>query len=112
MVVKTLLETGKTVVKKPWKKFEKAADEWMEKTQELQESKIKSERIKGSLRVIAPVAPAVPIGFVTGVKGAIEERRAKELKTRGGYQWHDYPWLNPNDEKIDTEKASNFSILP
>ena len=36
MVVKTLLETGKTVVKKPWKKFEKAADKWMEKTHELQ----------------------------------------------------------------------------
>ena len=60
-------------IKKPGKAFERAGDKWFKKTKKLQASKKKSERVRGSLRVIAPMAGAGTLGAVLGAKDAKEE---------------------------------------
>ena len=60
-------------IKKPGKAFERAGDKWFKKTKKLQASKKKSERDRGSLRVIAPMAGAGTFGAVLGAKDAKEE---------------------------------------
>ena len=60
-------------VKKPGKAFERAGDKWFKKTKKLQASKKKSERVRGSLRVIAPMAVTGTVGAVLGAKDAKEE---------------------------------------
>ena len=80
MVAKTLLETGKKVAStltKPGKAFEKAGDKWFTKTKKLQSSEKKSERIRGNLRVIAPMAVAGTAGGISGIKDAKEAIRKR-----------------------------------
>ena len=64
-------------IKKPGKAFTKAGDKWFKKTKKLQASKKKSERIRGNLRVIAPMTGAATTGAYWGVKDALEERRKR-----------------------------------
>ena len=64
-------------IKKPGKAFEKAGDKWYKKTKKLQASKKKSEKIRGNLRVIAPMTVAAGAGAVLGVKDAQEEIRKR-----------------------------------
>ena len=64
-------------VKKPGKAFEKAGDKWYKKTKKLQASKKKSEKIRGNLRVIAPMTVAAGAGAVLGVKDAQEAIRKR-----------------------------------
>ena len=60
-------------LKKPGKAFEKAGDKWYKKTKKLQSSKKKSERVRGNLRIIAPMAVSGTVGAVLGAKDAKEE---------------------------------------
>ena len=60
-------------IKKPGKAFERAGDKWYKKTKKLQTSKKKSERIRGTLRVIAPMTVAAGVGAVSGAKSGMEE---------------------------------------
>ena len=60
-------------LKKPGKAFERAGDKWFKKTKKLQASKKKSERIRGNLRIIAPMTVAGTTGAVLGAKDATEE---------------------------------------
>ena len=60
-------------IKKPGKAFEKAGDKWFKKTKKLQASKKKSERIRGNLRIIAPMTVAGTTGAVLGAKDAMHE---------------------------------------
>ena len=62
-------------LKKPGKALERTGDKWYKKTRKLQTSKKKSEKIRGSLRVVAPMAVAGTAGVVLGVKDAKEEIR-------------------------------------
>ena len=64
-------------VKKPGKAFESAGDKWFKKTKKLQASKKKSEKIRGNLRVIAPMTVAAGVGAVSGVKSGVEEVRKR-----------------------------------
>ena len=64
-------------IKKPGKAFERAGDKWFKKTKKLQASKKKSERIRGNLRVIAPMTVAAGAGAVLGVKDAKETIRKR-----------------------------------
>ena len=64
-------------IKKPGKAFEKAGDKWYKKTKKLQTSQKKSERIRGTLRVIAPMAGAATTGAGLGAKDAQEEIRRR-----------------------------------
>jgi hypothetical protein len=64
-------------VKKPGKAFERAGDKWFKKTKKLQASKKKSEKIRGNLRIIAPMAGAATAGGVLGVKDAQEAIRKR-----------------------------------
>jgi hypothetical protein len=64
-------------IKKPGKAFERAGDKWFKKTKKLQASKKKSERIRGNLRVIAPMAVAGVAGARMGIKDAQEEIRRR-----------------------------------
>ena len=64
-------------LKKPGKAFERAGDKWYKRTRKLQTSKKKSEKIRGSLRVVAPMAVAGTAGVVLGVKDAKEEIRKR-----------------------------------
>ena len=64
-------------IKKPGKAFEKAGDKWFKKTKKLQASKKKSERIRGNLRIVAPMAVGATAGAVMGVKDAQEEIRRR-----------------------------------
>ena len=64
-------------IKKPGKAFERAGDKWFKKTKKLQASKKKSEKIRGNLRVIAPMTVAAGAGAVLGVKDAQEEIRKR-----------------------------------
>ena len=57
-------------LKKPGKAFEKAGDKWYKKTKKLQSSKKKSERVRGNLRIIAPMAVSGTVGAVLGAKDA------------------------------------------
>ena len=64
-------------LKKPGKAFERAGDKWFKKTKKLQASKKKSERIRGNLRIVAPMAGSVAAGAVLGAKDAQEEIRKR-----------------------------------
>jgi len=64
-------------IKRPGKAFTKAGDKWFKKTQKLQASKKKSERIRGNLRIIAPMTGAATTGAYWGVKDALKERRKR-----------------------------------
>ena len=67
-------------IKKPGKIITKAGDKWMAKTKKLQQSKKKIEKIRGNLRIIAPMAVASWAGARTGIKQGEEE-----IKKRGVY---------------------------
>ena len=60
-------------IKKPGKAFEKAGDKWYKKTKKLQKSKKKSERVRGNLRIIAPMTVSGTAGAVLGAKDAKHE---------------------------------------
>ena len=64
-------------LKKPGHAFTRAGDKWYKKTKKLQASKKKSEKIRGNLRVIAPMTVAAGAGAVLGVKAAQEEIRKR-----------------------------------
>ena len=64
-------------VKKPGKAFTRAGDKWYKKTQKLQTSPKKIERIRGNLRIIAPMA----VGAVAGAKMGITDAK-HEIKKR------------------------------
>ena len=64
-------------IKKPGKAFEKAGDKWFKKTKKLQASKKKSERIRGNLRIVAPMSVAAGVGAVSGAKSGMEEVRKR-----------------------------------
>ena len=60
-------------IKKPGKAFERAGDKWFKKTKKLQASKKKSERVRGKLRIIAPMSVAAGVGAYSGAKSGMEE---------------------------------------
>ena len=60
-------------IKKPGKAFTRAGDKCYKKTNKLQASKKKSERIRGNLRIVAPMAVAGTTGAVLGAKDATHE---------------------------------------
>ena len=60
-------------IKKPGQVITKAGDKWMAKTKKLQRSKKKFERIRGNMRIIAPMAVSGTIGLKMGVRDAKEE---------------------------------------
>ena len=64
-------------IKKPGKAFTRAGDKRYKKTKKLQASKKKSERIRGNLRVIAPMTVAAGAGARMGIKDALEEQRKR-----------------------------------
>ena len=64
-------------IKKPGKAFERAGDKWFKKTKKLQRSKKKSERIRGNLRVIAPMTVAGTAGAYSGARSGMEEVRKR-----------------------------------
>ena len=64
-------------IKKPGKAFERAGDKWFKKTKKLQASPKKIERIRGNLRVIAPMTVAAGAGAVSGVKSGMEAIRKR-----------------------------------
>ena len=64
-------------IKKPGKAFERAGDKWFKKTKKLQASKKKSERIRGNLRIIAPMTVADGAGAGSGAKTGMEEVRKR-----------------------------------
>ena len=64
-------------IKKPGKAFERAGDKWFKKTKKLQASKKKSERIRGNLRIIAPMSVAAGAGAYSGAKSGMEEVRKR-----------------------------------
>ena len=64
-------------VKKPGKAFERAGDKWFKKTKKLQASKKKSEKIRGNLRVIAPMTVAGTAGAYSGARSGMEEVRKR-----------------------------------
>jgi len=64
-------------IKEPGKAFTRAGDKWFKKTKKLQASKKKSERIRGNLRIIAPMAGAGTAGAYLGAKDAEEAKRKR-----------------------------------
>ena len=64
-------------IKKPGKAFTRAGDKWYKKTKKLQASKKKSERIRGNLRVIAPMTVGAGVGAVSGARSGMEEVRKR-----------------------------------
>ena len=64
-------------IKKPGKAFTRAGDKWYKKTKKLQTSKKKSERIRGNLRVIAPMTVSTAAGAYSGAKSGMEEVRKR-----------------------------------
>ena len=60
-------------IKKPGKAFTRAGDKWYAKTQKLQASKKKLERIRGNARIIVPMGVAATTGAVLGAKDAMHE---------------------------------------
>ena len=59
--------------KRPGKAFTRAGDKWYKKTKKLQASPKKIERIRGNLRIIAPMAVSGTVGLKMGVRDAKEE---------------------------------------
>ena len=64
-------------IKKPGKAFERAGDKWYKKTKKLQASPKKIERIRGNLRIIAPMAVGAGAGARMGIKDAEEAKRKR-----------------------------------
>ena len=64
-------------IKKPGKAITRAGDKWYKKTKKLQASPKKIERIRGTARIIVPMAGAVAAGAVLGVKDAKETIRKR-----------------------------------
>ena len=64
-------------IKKPGHAFTRAGDKWYKKTKKLQASPKKIERIRGNLRIIAPMTVAAGAGAVSGVKSGLEEVRKR-----------------------------------
>ena len=64
-------------IKKPGKVFTRAGDKWHKKTQKLQASSKKIERIKGHSRIIVPMAGAATVGAALGVHDAKEDIRKR-----------------------------------
>ena len=64
-------------IKKPGKAFTRAGDKWYKKTKKLQTSKKKFDRIRGNMRIIAPMTVAAGAGARMGIKDALEERRKR-----------------------------------
>ena len=64
-------------IKRPGKAFTRAGDKWYKKTKKLQASKKKSERIRGNLRIIAPMTVAAGAGAYSGAKSGMEEVRKR-----------------------------------
>jgi len=64
-------------VKKPGKAFTRAGDKWYKKTKKLQSSPKKIERIRGNLRIIAPMTVAGVAGARMGIKDALEAQRKR-----------------------------------
>ena len=64
-------------IKKPGKAFTSAGDKWYKKTKKLQTSKKKSERIRGNLRIIAPMTVSTAAGAYSGAKSGMEEVRKR-----------------------------------
>ena len=64
-------------IKKPGKAFERAGDKWFKKTKKLQASPKKIERIRGNLRIVAPMGVGATAGAVMGIKDAQEEIRRR-----------------------------------
>ena len=64
-------------LKKPGKAFTRAGDKWYKKTQKLQTSPKKIERIRGNLRIIAPMAVGAVAGARMGIKDAEEAKRKR-----------------------------------
>jgi len=60
-------------IKKPGHAFTRAGDKWYKKTQKLQASPKKIERIKGHSRIIAPMAVGAVAGARMGIKDAEHE---------------------------------------
>ena len=64
-------------IKKPGKAFTRAGDKWFKKTKKLQASKKRSERIRGEMRIIAPMTVAAGVGAVSGARSGMEEVRKR-----------------------------------
>ena len=64
-------------IKKSGKAITKAGDKWHAKTQKLQRSKKKIEKIKGAARIGVPMTVAVGAGAALGVHDAKEEIRKR-----------------------------------
>ena len=64
-------------IKKPGHAFTRAGDKWYKKTKKLQASKKKFDRIRGNLRITAPMAVGATAGAVLGVKDAKEAIRKR-----------------------------------
>ena len=64
-------------IKKPGKIITTAGDKWHAKTMKLQRSKKKSERIRGSMRIIAPMTVAGTVGAISGAREGTKERRKR-----------------------------------
>ena len=63
-----------SIIKKPGKAFERAGDKWYKKTKKnFRLPKKKSERIRGTLRVIAPMTVAAGAGAYSGASSGMEE---------------------------------------
>ena len=64
-------------LKKPGHAFTRAGDKWYKKTKKLQASKKKFDRIRGNLRITAPMAVGATAGAVSGAKSGMEEVRKR-----------------------------------
>ena len=64
-------------IKKSGKAITKAGDEWHAKTQQLQSSKKKIEKIRGAARIGVPMTVAAGAGAALGVHDAKEEIRKR-----------------------------------
>ena len=88
----TLITAGMGVVlkhiKKSGKAVTKAGDKWHKKTQKLQASPKKIERIKGHSRIIVPMAGAATVGATLGVHDAKEEIRKRGVYGVGRKENH------------------------
>ena len=64
-------------LKKPGHAFTRAGDKWYAKTQKLQRSKKKFDRIRGNMRIIAPMGVAGVVGAKMGMEDARENIRKR-----------------------------------
>ena len=64
-------------LKKSGRSITKAGDKWHAKTQKLQRSKKKIEKIKGAARIIVPMTGSAVAGGALGIKDAKEDIRKR-----------------------------------